>query len=196
MKRSLLLAVTVLAIAVLANGTIAYFTSRDSAENVYEVGAVRISLDEPSWDPDDEHVISPGVAYAKDPQVRNIGTVDAYTRIHLTISDYAAIMERAPSGFDLLGMLDIGGKWTALGTPEVVGDELRCSYGYTEILEKGKTSEPLFTEVSFPAFIDGSVINAMDGKFDVTVKADAIQSYGFTDYNDAFAVIDAALGGV
>lgn len=60
----------------LVSGTLAYFTDvTEEKENVFTIGKVDISLDEPHWDPDNHgaHIIMPSKKIDKDPTI----TVDS-----------------------------------------------------------------------------------------------------------------------
>ena len=77
------LALAVMMIAILAiGGTLAYFTSEDTADNVFTMGNVEIDLQE---DFEQNSNLQPGLNINKDVRVQNIGTNDAYVRIHLAI---------------------------------------------------------------------------------------------------------------
>ena len=65
------LTVCLAAVAVIG-GTLAYFTDKDEAENVFTVGNVNIDLTEPNWDAEgskDADTVYPGEPLKKDPTV-------------------------------------------------------------------------------------------------------------------------------
>ena len=87
MKKTLLVVLAVVLIASLTiGGTLAYFTwQSEEHENVFQVSGEGVEVEipededgnptiEPGWDPDEDHPIEPGAAYAKDPQVTITGT--------------------------------------------------------------------------------------------------------------------------
>ena len=97
MKRKLLfLAVITICMAIVASGTMAYFTTEDTAINVISTGAVDIEVEE--WQqtdnglvpyPDDEPIeVMPGAAVSKIVTVKNLAE-DSYVRakFDITITD-------------------------------------------------------------------------------------------------------------
>ena len=197
MKKSLPAATALILMILIVNSSIAYFTSKDKAGNVYTVGSVDIKIDEPSWDPGEDHPIEPGKEHDKDPVVTNTGNNDAYVRIRLCISDYSAFIKHGGNDYDITSMFNIGSKWVKTGGPVIDSedDTVRFTYTYTEVLPVGKVTEPLFTKVTMPDFIDSDMIRDMDNEFDVTVQADAIQADGFSNYTEAFKAFDERMGG-
>ena len=196
MKRKSVLAVlALLLILTVVNGSVAYFTSRDKVDNVFTVGSVKIRLEEPNWDPTAEHIVVPGVAYAKDPTVVNTGENDAYVRLHCVVSDYAALTGAAPANYDPATMFgSLGDKWTLQGSPRVAGDSITYTFCYTEALPAGQRSQPLFETVTMPDFLNTTSIAALGGELTVTLRADAIQSQSFTDWREAFQAFDRQTG--
>ena len=100
--------VAVIAIMAIAGSSLAYFTAKDDAENVFTIGSVEIELLESTlhradWgngeftneeieeDAEDyqdylaKQVIMPGVAVNKMPYVKNTGKSDAFVRIRVMI---------------------------------------------------------------------------------------------------------------
>ena len=173
-----------------AQGSIAYFTSKDRANQVFTMGDIAIALDEPSWDPNQTHTIGPLLSYSKDPIVTNVGSNDAYVRIRLRLSDAQAFQQYAPKGFDYTSLFDISSTWQLSQGPTVKGDAIEMEYTYQPVLEVGQTSEPLFTKTTFPDFISSEMIVAMDNEFDIIVQADGIQAEGFDNANQALLAFD------
>lgn len=194
-RKSLLAALALLVILGGVRSTVAYFTSRDKVDNVFTVGSVSIRLEEPKWDPTAEHVIEPGASYDKDPTVINTGENAAYVRLHCVVSDYAALREAGPAGYEpsaMFGALSSG--WVLVDTQPGADDSLRYSYCYTQVLPAGASTPPLFSTVTMPGFLDSADIAAMDGELTVTLRADAIQSQSFRDWREAFEAFDRQTG--
>lgn len=61
----------------------AYFTDTDSATNVFTVGNVKVTLEEPSWVPPEN--ILPGQVIAKDPQINNSGFNDEFVFMEVRV---------------------------------------------------------------------------------------------------------------
>lgn len=82
-RKILLLAMSVIMIAILAvGGTLAYFTSEDAEDNVFTMGNVEIELEETFVQNSN---LMPGLDINKDVWVENTGSNDAYTRVHIAI---------------------------------------------------------------------------------------------------------------
>ena len=82
-KRKLLTGALALSmVAILAvGGTLAYFTDAEKAENVFTTGNVKIDLIE-EFDPDNAKLM-PGIDIQKEVDVKNIGSEEAYVRVHI-----------------------------------------------------------------------------------------------------------------
>ncbi len=194
-KRKILTAALIaVAAAVTAGSTLAYFTSRDTARNVFTVGSVKIALNEPSWDPDEEHKIVPGSEYPKDPKVANTGTTDAYVRMRVTISDYAALSEQFTED-ELLAFLDgiDSSLWTYTGETEIEDDSITFAWYYNTALPAAQSTESLFSSVKIPEKMTSGTAEALNGELSVTVEADAIQTETFEGPEEAFKKFDETM---
>ena len=80
-RKILMLALSLCMVAILAvGGTLAYFTSEDSATNVFTIGNVKIDLIE-NYDQNSDLV--PGKKIVKEVSVANTGSRPAYIRVHM-----------------------------------------------------------------------------------------------------------------
>ena len=90
MKRKLLiLSVLAICVAIVAAGTLAYFTAEDTAHNVITSGGVDIELkewaDEAKQTPfEDVTGIMPGVTVTKIAEIKNTGASEAWVRVLIT----------------------------------------------------------------------------------------------------------------
>lgn len=93
-KKSILLAATavMLVAAMSIGGMLAYFTDTDTKTNTFTVGNVDITLEEPKWDADVEHVLMPGTTFAKDPTVKNVGSESAYMFLTIDLNKYVSLL--------------------------------------------------------------------------------------------------------
>ena len=83
MKKILALAlVVVLAVTAVTGATLAYFTDTDEAENVFTTGNVEIDLQE---DFVQDSKLLPGIDVEKAVRIQNIGSEDAFVRVHIAI---------------------------------------------------------------------------------------------------------------
>ncbi len=195
MKRKwILVAGAALLVSVMAMGlTLAFLRDQKQVTNTFTVGNVKITLTEPLWE--QPETVEPGVAYAKDPTVTNVGANDAWIRVNVTVSDWAAFQTAAAAhGLTDLGAI-FGGHdealWTRAAIIENADDTVTYSYYYNTILAAGATTGALFTSVTVPALFTSEEMEALGNDFSITITADAIQASGFLTPADAFAAFDA-----
>lgn len=159
---------TVLAcLAIVASGTLAYFTASETAHNVITSGGVDIQLHEFSDRGHDELIpwqdvdgVMPGAEISKIVTVENTGASDAWVRVKV---DKTIILARGDKGNPKVMELDIKDAfWT----------EQDGYYYYNDPLAPGETTPPLFTIVTF----DPKMGNEYQGSTaHIDVKADAVQ---------------------
>lgn len=163
-KGVLVLAVAVLCCAGAVMGTVAYFTSVDTATNVITVGNVRIALLERSGEmlvPFIDVVgAMPGETVSKIVQVENIGTQPAWIRIRVETAISLA---------------------EGIGDPEYITLDWNREYWleqdgyfyYNSVLQPGELTQPLFRNVYFSADMDNAYQNS---QVEIQVLAQATQS--------------------
>ena len=217
-KKSILMAaIAVMLVAVLVvGGTLAYFTDTKSADNVFTMGNVKITLDETNIaDPNGDRVIKneynvyPGAVVTKDPIVHNTGKNGAYVRAVVTIENgmnwlglYNENVWTAPqeAAFNALINNTLGEGWELvdiaydMSGPDHPTSDFVATLKYTGILASGADTSAMFSQIAFPAKITGNDVTtrvSQDGNFHIDVVAQAIQADGFTSWNDAFAAFDA-----
>ena len=166
-KRMLTAALALCCLAVLATGTLAYFTAEETAQNVITMGSLKMELvelnekDEP-WE-DVENIV-PGMEVTKKAFVKNTGTVDFYTRVKITKTFVPAPGEEKPELNTKLVRLDINEKYK-------LGED--GFYYYTESVKPGEETEPLFTTVTFSTEMGNEYQNV---KVKIDLDAQAVQS--------------------
>lgn len=165
-KKILSIALVVAMIAVIAAGSLAYFTDKDSADNVFTVGNVDITLTEPNWDStgkEDAPEVYAGEPLAKDPTVKNDGNNPCFVRIKVEnlgqFGNKGAITYRTDYVTDKLG-----DNW-AKGTDGY--------FYYTKVLEVGATTDALFDQIVMPTGLTGGEEAAP-----IEVTAEAVQAQG------------------
>lgn len=167
MKRKLLiLSLLVILAALTAAGTLAYYTDSARTHNVITSGKVNIDLlewaDEARTKPfKDKQGVMPGTKVTKIVEVKNTGTGAAFLRLYVEKNVYGADEERKDSELVSLNFNDTD--WT-------YSDGY---YYYNRPLEPGKTTEPLFTTVTFDPLMGNEYQNATAH---VKVIAYAVQS--------------------
>lgn len=146
-KKLIAAALLVMGIAILSAGTIAYFTSQTTAHNVITSGGVDIVLEE--WMdedcttpyPTDKAVpVMPGQSITKIVTVKN-EDADAYVRaqFHITVLD-ADGDKISPDNLDKAIVIECSEDWEQ-------GED--GWYYYSQPLEVGQVTPPLFSEVVF-----------------------------------------------
>lgn len=199
-KKLLSLSLVVIMIAILSLSSLAWFNDSDSVKNEFHVA----TSDDPSnpddifsvdlWEPvdkNDDGVISeeekeqtglkfenilPGATYDKKPTVENTGAYDQYIRVVVTLSDANAWVEALGYGYDLASIFEGHDEtlWTrAQGSH--VGDELVYVYYLNKALAPDETVA-LFTRVKLPTSLTQQQMAKLNGSFDLTIRADAIQT--------------------
>ena len=173
-KRFLLCALIVLVLGFAVNGTLAYFTGEEVAHNVITSGSIDIELVELAKTPEGATVpfedvdgAMPGDTVSKIVYVTNTGANDAWVRIKLDLA-----IELAGEGQADLSMvgLDLDTKnWT----------EKDGYYYYNAPLAPGKSTEPLFTQVTFSAEM-GNIYQNSSTSLDVSAQATQVANNGAT----------------
>lgn len=185
--------VAVIAVMAIAGASLAYFTDTKTEVNTFTVGNVEIELVEENWD--EPQNVAPGMTYAKDPVVNNVGTNDAWIRVDVTLSDAAAFTAAAEKHniTDLATVFaiadDFDEKWVLVSEPALDEDEdtLTYSYYYLDKLASDASTDALFSSVTIPAAFDNEDMSAIGEDFTITVVAHAIQADGFATVEAAFA---------
>lgn len=184
-KKIAALCVVICLLAVAAiGGTLAYFTDNETSTNTFTMGKVDIELTETEWVAPD--AVYPGIAYAKNPLVKNIGDDSAWIRVDVTLSDAAAFVAAAAKYqiTDLSVIFDghDESKWTLAGTAQdTEKDTLTYSYYYNTLLEAGVSTDAIFTEVEIPGQFNNADMKAIGENFTITIQAHAMQTAD--DYN-------------
>ena len=180
-KRFFACAILVLCIALVGQGTLAYFTSRGTATNVITAGNISIELVEEgqkpdgTWDDFDKvhkgsHVdgVMPGMDVAKRVYVTNTGDFPAYVRVKVDqaveLADAAAVEQQGAVTIDF-NTTD----WTQKGE----------YYYYNTKLAPGASTEYLFEKVTFNGLMDNRYQNA-EITVDVTAYATQVANNGST----------------
>ena len=167
MKRKILiLSVLVICLAMIAAGSLAYYTADTKAHNVITTGSVDIQLNEWANEERTEKFenqtgVMPGKDVTKIVEVKNVGTGSAWVCVQMFVDVYAENGKQLPTE---PVKLDINTTdWTYQDG----------YYYYNKPLAPGETTEPLFTTVSFDEQMGNEYQNAK-AKIDIT--AIAVQS--------------------
>ena len=173
-KKILLVAVTAMCIAILASGTLAFFTAEDVVHNVITTSSVNIEIEE--WQhqvgnpyPDAPIRVMPSVTVSKIATIKNLDA-EAFIRAKFDVvitREDGSVMQLAPETLASIITLTMNGE-----------DWLRKSgdgvwWYYNDSVAPGDSTEPFFTEVVF----DGpNMTNEYQNcTVEVIVKAQGVQ---------------------
>lgn len=212
---AILLCVTLVALAAIG-ATFAYLTDSKTVKNTFTVGDVKIKLDETNVNaPEGDRVTSntynvyPGAVVTKDPIVHNTGKNGAYVRAVVTIEDgmnwlglYNENVWTAPQEAAFNAMINntLGDGWELvdiaydMSGPNHPTSDFVATLKYTNVLEAGKDTTAMFSQIAFPTKLTGNDVTTridQNGEFGINVVAQAIQADGFDTWEAAFAAYDA-----
>ena len=167
MKRKILcLSVIVIMLAILAAGTIAYFTAEGRAHNVITTGSVEIELKE--WADENKTVpfkdlegVMPNTTVTKIAEIKNIGKSDAWIRVKIKKS--IELKHKGNPDTNLVELNLNDRDWITDGE----------YYYYRNALKPGETTTPIFTSVTFKAAMGNEY---QDAKATVDIYAQAVQT--------------------
>lgn len=157
--------------ALLIGGTLAYFTDRDEAQNVFTLGKVDGELDEPEWNENNPggeiENVQPGDKIVKDPTLTmGAESEDAYVRFQVTYEDLTAEQFAELKFF----------KGEGENEAEITFDEK--GYFYVQEPLKANDVYVLFDKVVIPSTWG----NEMAGQtFKINVVAELVQSKNFEE---------------
>lgn len=156
-KIHVLTIVLIFASIVFINSINAYFTDGDTKTNVFTIGRIGLTLEEPNWTPPED--IEPGQEIEKDPQVINDGVNDEFVFLEVYVPYENIIVSeddgtrKEPENTELFNYT-ITENWTEFDEPEDDGEYIIHKYVYgTEEeatpLKPDETTPPLFNSVKF-----------------------------------------------
>ena len=167
-KRMLTAALALCCLAVLATGTLAYFTAEETAQNVITMGSLKmelVELNEEGKPWTNVENIVPGMEVTKKAYVENNGSVYFYTRVMITKTFVPAQGDEMPELDTDLVRLDINEKYWEPGNDGF--------YYYKKPVAPGEKTEPLFTTVTFSTEMGNEYQNV---KVIIDLDAQAVQS--------------------
>lgn len=144
-KRISAVAVVVICLAILATGTLAYFTDAEQVHNIITSGNIKIALEElfpgSVEDPDQEDTyildgVMPGQTVQKEIRVKNTGVGDAWIRARLNYEFTPADLSGDVVTINLLpGWIDGGDGWYYY-------EKIVAAENYTDYMIKEVTLSP------------------------------------------------------
>ena len=166
-KRMLTAALALCCLAVLATGTLAYFTAEETAQNVITMGSLKmelVELNEEGKPWTNVENIVPGMEVTKKAYVENNGSVDFYTRVKITKRFVNEQGKKLPELNTGLVELNLSEDWK----PGEGG-----FYYYNKPVAPGEETKPLFTTVTFSTEMGNEYQNV---KVIIDLDAQAVQS--------------------
>lgn len=165
-QKILLIASMLICAAILASGTLAYFTAEETAYNVITTGAMEMKLVEETtggkpWPKDGVSGVTPGMQVDKIPYVTNEGTVDFYTRARVSVKVIGENKQELSDQY--VSMNYNTADWT----------ERDGYYYFNGAVKPGEKTSPLFTVVTFDKLMGNEYMNA---RVEVNVEVEAVQS--------------------
>lgn len=166
-RKILFFALIVCCVAILAAGTLAYFTVEETAYNVITTGKLDMTLHEETtggkpFPEDGIHGVMPGQTVDKKVYVENTGSADFYVRI--------ALEKRI---FDSDGGDSLSFKHITIDINTEDWTEKDGYYYYNKVLKPNEKTKPLFTTVTFEKDMGNRY---MDARVEIDVDAQAVQS--------------------
>ena len=191
-KNKITLLAVVLLVLLLIGGIFAYFTDITSTTtNVFTLGNVEISLEEPNWDyAQNGKTIMPGETVDKDPTITNDGNEDAFVFVEVVVP-YASVQTVAEAAADpvvaahdqQLFDYTLNSGWVEVGTPTTDTTNHTITHVYAYAASGAMT--PLNADASTPAvFDDVTFVDITDGtslagvSLDIDVTGYGIQANG------------------
>ena len=180
-------------------GTLAWLIDKtDSITNTFTAGDIKITLDEPSYktNADGKAKALPGDEIAKDPTVTVHAKSEAcYVRMFMLVN-WSEDADDWFKGADSVKWYDFSKDWTLTDsyideTPDAaLGHVLEFRYK-TEVPYSEDDTElsALFTRITVPTDMKQEQYESLDAS-KITVIAQAVQSLGFDDADEAFAEVE------
>lgn len=178
LNRKWILVMSLVLSLVLATGsTLAYLMdTTETKTNVFTLGDVEIELTEPSWVEEDA-VLLPNKAVAKDPTITNTGWLDAYVWMDVAI----------PSAlYDYLTLDGIGADWTKTVADANADGYRVVTLKYKNSVASGETVKA-FDSVTLSADAKYEDLKELGSKVQINVTAYAIEAGSFANVDLAYA---------
>lgn len=155
--------------------TMAYMSDKDQATNVITVGDVTVDLTETNWKPETGVNILPRTEVAKNPEVTNTGSVDAWIFLkvrspkkNIITVDNKTKRKKPAADVELFSFTP-NSKWELVSKTDK-GSEVEYVYGYKDIVKTKEKTQNLFDSVTMVNYLEGSI----DKKEKLTLPVEAM----------------------
>lgn len=187
-KRSLIAIIAVALVGI--GGTWAYFTHMQSLRNVFSVGTNTITITE-EFEPPKEMETGENV-FKKKVQVENTGTVPCFVRVFVDFSDSSVtdMSQISPDGSAYYPAAEytehLPDGWVYISEEE--NGSLGGYYYYTEMIDPGKKTIPLFEKVKTHFDTEEQIVD-----YDIIVYSESVQVLDMegSDFSGSNAYKDA-----
>ena len=189
-------ALAICLIAIISMGTLAWFNAQDEVTNKFmiadsdddtpdEIFSVDVWENTPDGEKDQDGYeytdILPGDTLKKEARVENTGYYDQYVRVTVTISDAQAWIAALGADFNVADVFDgfVAADWNHIwnnmnGATTIPENFVYVMY-YKNIVKPGDVIN-VFNNVKIPTSLTREEAVAFGGNFDITVKAEAVQT--------------------
>lgn len=155
--------------------TMAYMSDKDQTTNVITVGDVTVDLTETNWKPETGVNILPRTEVAKNPEVTNTGSVDAWIFLkvrspkkNIITVDNKTKRKKPAADVELFSFTS-NSKWELVSKTDK-GSEVEYVYGYKDIVKTKEKTQSLFDSVTMVNYLEGSI----DKKEKLTLPVEAM----------------------
>lgn len=195
-KKVFVSALAICLIAIISMGTLAWFSAQDEVTNKFmiadsdddtpdEIFSVDVWENTPDGEKDQDGYeytdILPGDTLKKEARVENTGHYDQYVRVTVTISDAQAWIAALGADFNVADVFDgfVAADWNHIwnnmnGATTIPENFVYVMY-YKNIVKPGDVIN-VFNNVKIPTSLTREEAVAFGGNFDITVKAEAVQT--------------------
>ena len=195
-KKVFVTALAICLVAIISMGTLAWFNAQDEVTNKFmiadsdddtpdEIFSVDVWENTPDGEKDQDGYeytdILPGDTLKKEARVENTGYYDQYVRVTVTISDAQAWIDALGSNFSVADVFDgfVAADWNHIwnnmnGATTIPENFVYVMY-YKNIVKPGDVIN-VFNNVKIPTSLTRDEAVAFGGNFDITVKAEAVQT--------------------
>ena len=195
-KKVFVAALAICLVAIISMGTLAWFSAQDEVTNKFmiadsdddtpdEIFSVDVWENTPDGEKDQDGYeytdILPGDTLKKEARVENTGHYDQYVRVTVTISDAQAWIDALGANFSVADVFDgfVAADWNHIwnnmnGATTIPENFVYVMY-YKDIVKPGDVIN-VFNNVKIPTSLTREEAVAFGGNFDITVKAEAVQT--------------------
>ena len=195
-KKVFVTALAICLVAIISMGTLAWFNAQDEVTNKFmiadsdddtpdEIFSVDVWENTPDGEKDQDGYeytdILPGDTLKKEARVENTGYYDQYVRVTVTISDAQAWIAALGADFNVADVFDgfVAADWNHIwnnmnGATTIPENFVYVMY-YKNIVKPGDVIN-VFNNVKIPTSLTREEAVAFGGNFDITVKAEAVQT--------------------